>query len=294
MPFLTHFHPMTSTPFLRYQRLTSLSLALLICMSSVFGQTEDSNDSSNGAQMMEELVRLTMVPLADTPINFDGSFAYELTQSDQTTVGELRWGNSGKTIMWTDEFDKKGLYTLQLDPSKPLATLTMMNEEGHFLTSEMMTRANLWSENGTPPPFTKELKIDSRAEADTLLGYTCMKYRGKSGKEKVAIWIATESVNLSKENAYSLRTAWGHWLNSRVTSKVLRGLILRDGLPLKVEWGESQEDGRLPNVMTILTLNASAAYTLNAPQIWMHVPGRDINEVARELRDEKGAKDTKD
>ena len=46
--------------------------------------------------------------------------------------------------------------------------------------------------------------------------------------------------------------------------------------------------------MTILTLNASAAYTLNAPQIWMHVPGRDINEVARELRDEKGAKDTKD
>ena len=118
--------------------------------------------------MMEELVRLTMVPLADTPINFDGSFAYELTQSDQTTVGELRWGNSGKTIMWTDEFDKKGLYTLQLDPSKPLATLTMMNEEGHFLTSEMMTRANLWSEHGTPPPFTKELKIDSRAEADTL------------------------------------------------------------------------------------------------------------------------------
>ena len=76
-------------------------------MSNVFYQTEDSNDSDNGAQISEGLVRLTTVPFADTPLNFDGIFAYELTQFDQTTVGELRYGNSRKSIMWADAFDNK-------------------------------------------------------------------------------------------------------------------------------------------------------------------------------------------
>ena len=42
--------------------------------------------------MMEDLVRLTMVPLSDTPLEFEGNMVYELTQQGRTSVGELRWG----------------------------------------------------------------------------------------------------------------------------------------------------------------------------------------------------------
>ena len=65
--------------------------------------------------MMEELVRLTMVPMSDAPFEFQGNMAYELTQKGQTTIGELRWGQKGQHLMWTDALDK-GLYTVQLDP----------------------------------------------------------------------------------------------------------------------------------------------------------------------------------
>ena len=79
----------------------------------------------------------------------------------------------------------------------------------------------------------------------------------------------------------------------RAGADELHGLLLPEGLPLKVEWGIPDKDKNLPNALTTVTLNASASFTLNAPEIWMHVPGRDINEVARELRDQREAGEEK-
>ena len=44
--------------------------------------------------------------------------------------------------------------------------------------------------------------------------------------------------------------------------------------------------------MTTLTVNPAAAYELDAPALWMHVPGRDINQVARELKEAGEEKNT--
>ncbi|MEC8802766.1 MAG: hypothetical protein VXX32_03140, partial [Bacteroidota bacterium] len=118
-------------------------LCLTTSASLLHAQSEDPLPS--GAQMMEELVRLTMVPLSDAPLEFEGNLVYELTQQGRTSVGELRWGNDGKHLMWTDALDRKGLYNVQLDPARPLASLTMMNEEGSFLTPDMMKMARYWT-----------------------------------------------------------------------------------------------------------------------------------------------------
>ena len=63
---------------------------------------------------------------------------------------------------------------------------------------------------------------------------------------------------------------------------------------MKVEWGVPNQEGELPHAMTVATLNPAASFTLNAPEIFMHVPGRDINEVARELREKEEADSEKD
>ena len=39
--------------------------------------------------------------------------------------------------------------------------------------------------------------------------------------------------------------------------------------------------------MTTLTLNPAAAFELDAPALWMHIPGRDINQVAREMKEQQ-------
>ena len=276
---------MNLTPIVRW------AACALLCLTTnaslLFAQSEDGTPS--GAQMMEELVRLTMVPLSDAPLDFQGSMAYELTQKGQTTIGELRWGQKGQHLMWTDALDKKGLYTVQLDPSLPLASLTLMNDEGSFLTQDMMKLAQYWTEDGSPHPATRSFKRNDKAVADTLLGRPCVRHDAKLGKTRTSVWIATDDLNLSAAELSSLRAAWGHWLNARPNTAELHGLKLPEGLPLKVEWGLPDKDKSLPNAMSAVTLNASAAFTLNAPDIWMHVPGRDINEVARELRDQREA-----
>lgn len=241
---------------------------------------------------MEDLVRLTMVPLAKAPLTFEGNLVYELTSPRGTTMGELRWGNEGDCIMWTDALDKKGLYTVQLDPRQPLATLTMMNSEGHFMTPQMMTMATYWTAEGTPYPATRPLKLDRKAAPDTILGRACFKHDVKVGKERATLWMAQAADAADAAGAdtnASLRTAWSHWLRSRLASEALRGLILPEGVPMKVEWGVPNQDGELPHAMTVATLNPAASFTLNAPEIFMHVPGRDINEVARELLEQEGS-----
>ena len=266
-------------------------LCLMTSTSLLHAQSEDERPS--GAQMMEELVRLTMVPLADTPLEFEGNMAYELTQNGQTRIGELRWGDDGKRLMWTDALDRKGLYTVQLDPARPLASLTMMNEEGSFLTPDMMKMARYWTEEGIPHPATRTLKRNNKASPDTLLGRPCVRHDAKLGKARASVWVATEDLNLSDAQLAGLRATWSHWLNARAGADELHGLLLPDGLPLKVEWGLPNKDKSLPNAITAVTLNAATSYTLNAPEIWMLVPGRDINEVARELRDQREAGEKK-
>ena len=267
-------------------------LCLMTSASLLHAQSEDELPS--GAQMMEDLVRLTMVPLSDAPLEFEGNLVYELTQQGRTSVGELRWGNDGKHLMWTDALDRKGLYNVQLDPARPLASLTMMNEEGSFLTPDMMKMARYWTEEGTPHPATRTLKQNDKVAPDTLLGKPCVRHDAKLGKARASVWVATEDVNLSAAELANLRAAWGHWLNARPGADELHGLRLPEGLPLKVEWGMPDKDKNLPNALTTVTLNAAASYTLNAPEIWMHVPGRDINEVARELRDQREAGEKKE
>ena len=185
---------------------------------------------------------------------------------------------------------------MQLDPARPLASLTMMNEEGSFLTPDMMKMARYWTEEGTPHPATRTLKENDKVAPDTLLGKICVRHDVKLGKARASLWVATDDLDLSAEELANLRAAWSHWLNARTGAEVLQGLILPEGMPLKMEWGMPDKDKNknLPNALTTVTLNAAASYTLNAPEIWMHVPGRDINEVARELRDQREAGEKKE
>ena len=55
---------------------TVLTMSLFV---PVFVRAQDAPPS--GAQMMEDLVRLTMVPLAEEPLTFEGHLACELSRS---------------------------------------------------------------------------------------------------------------------------------------------------------------------------------------------------------------------
>jgi len=41
--------------------------------------------------------------------------------------------------------------------------------------------------------------------------------------------------------------------------------------------------------MEVVTLNVAATFSLDAPQVWMQVPGRDINQVAKEMKEKAEA-----
>lgn len=266
-----------------------LAGGLVLLSLVVQAQSDDAPLVPTGAQMMEELTRLTMVPLAEEPLTFEGHLAFSLTQSGHSSVGEMRWGNHGQRIMWTDDLYKQGWHTVLLAPDQPLATLKLENAEGHFMTPDMMKMARYWTEEGLPLAPKHPLKLNRKVAPDTLLGMACMRHDVKVGQERAFMWVAAGTTQVEPEALQGLREAWFHWLNSRTASEVLRGLILPEGVPLKVEWGVAEKGEPLPHSMSTLTLNASSDHSLNAPEIWMQVPGRDINEVARELRETQEA-----
>ena len=156
----------------------------------------------------------------------------------------------------------------------------------------MMKMARYWTEEGTPirphAPSSETTRL-----ARHFAWTPCVRHDAKLGKARASVWVATEDLNLSDAQLAGLRAAWSHWLNARAGADELHGLLLPDGLPLKVEWGLPKKEKSLPNALKAVTLNAAASYTLNAPEIWMLVPGRDINEVARELRDQREAGEEK-
>jgi hypothetical protein len=261
----------------------ALSIGLSLALTS-WAQIPELSSKGTGAEMMTELMRLTMVPLAEEPLAFRGHLAYELTRSGQTSVGEMRWDPEGGALLWTDALDSQGQYTVQLSPSQPLATLALKTNEGIFMTEQMMQMAGYWSEDNEP----RGVKAEKNAEPTEVMGKVCTPWSGKEGKSRVTLWMADVSqFNWSESEINAARNATASWLHSQPNTPVLRNLELPAGVPLKADWGVPAEDGALPFSMQVLTLNPSAPFTLDAANVWMHVPGRDINQVAKEMKEQK-------
>ena len=251
-------------------------------------QTPEQPASMTGAEMMEELMRLTQMPLADAPLSFEGHLACNVTQGGRTTVGEIRWESEQGILMWTDQLDRQGNYTLVKGPDSPLANVSLENQEGAFMSPQMMTMAGYWSEE--EPAAPRILKADKKLEALEVMGHPCLGHSGKEGKERVVVWVADVSAfEFNPDQLVAFRAAFSGWMQYRPQT-VLRNLDLPAGVPLKVEWGIAEDDGALPNAMELVTLNVAAQFKLDAPNLWMQVPGRDINQVAKEMKEKADAK----
>lgn len=262
---------------------------LTLCwFGTIHAQTPEQRTGLTGGEMMEELIRLTQVPLADAPLSFQGHLACNLTQGGRTTVGEIRWEPEQGILMWTDQLDRQGNYTILKGPDSPLATVSMKNQEGAFMSPQMMTMAGHWSEEAPAAPRT--LKADKKLEALEVMGHPCLAFSGKEGKDRVVVWVAdVDAFELNVDQLDAFRNAFIGWMQYRAQT-VLRNVILPAGVPLKVEWGMADDSGTLPYAMELVTLNAAAQFNLDAPNLWMSVPGRDINQVAKELQEKGGKK----
>jgi hypothetical protein len=260
----------------------------LMAVWNVHAQTPDLKNDVSGAEMMEELIRLTQIPLADTPLSFQGHLACNVTRGSRTTVGEIRWESDYGMLMWTDQVDRRGQYSLLKSSDSPLAMLNLENQEGSFMTAQMMEMAGYWSEDGPSTPRT--LKTDKKLEPAEVMEHTCTAYSGKEGKDRVVIWVADASeFKLKPHELEALRNAFSNWMNYR-PDHVLRNVSLPAGVPLKLQWGVADENGNLPNAMELVTLNVAAQFKLDAPNLWMQVPGRDINQVAKEMKEKAASK----
>ncbi|MDA0940233.1 MAG: hypothetical protein O2990_04465 [Bacteroidetes bacterium] len=270
---------MNLTAFLR-PVFTGLTLCWVGAMHS---QTPDLKNDVTGAEMMEELMRLTQMPLADAPLSFQGHLACNVTQGGRTTVGEIRWESEQGILMWTDQLDRQGNYTLVKGPDSPLATVSLENQEGAFMSPQMMTMAGYWSEE--EPATPRILKADKKLEAIEVMGHPCLAFSGKEGKDRVVVWVAdVNAFEFNPDQLAAFRAAFSGWMQYR-PQRVLRNVILPEGVPLKVEWGIADDSGTLPHAMELVTLNAAAQFNLDAPNLWMQVPGRDINQVAKEMKE---------
>lgn len=273
--------------------LTALLRPVLICLTLgwvgiAIAQTPEQPASMTGAEMMEELIRLTQIPLAEAPLTFQGHLAYNLTRGTRTTVGEIRWESEHGMLMWTDQLDRRGQYSLRKSSDSPLATINLEYQEGSFMTAQMMEMAGFWSEKAPAAP--RPLKADKKLESLEVMGHPCVAYSRKEGKDRVVVWVAAaDAFELNADQLDAFRAAFSGWMQYRPQT-VLRNLDLPAGVPLKVEWGIAADDGALPNALELVTLNAAAQFTLDAPNLWMQVPGRDINQVAKEMKEKAEAK----
>ncbi len=271
-----------------YSRLGLLVGAALTLHAVGVAQTPDLSNNLSGAEMMEELIRLTQVPLGDAPLDFKGHLAYQITRGAKSGLGELRWAQDELRLMWTDHIELQGQYTLLKDSDSPLATVHLLNHEGSFMSPEMMVVAGYWSEESSVS--RREMKKDKKSSESPIMSHLCEAFVGKEGKERVVVWLAPVfAAPLTPDEYQAYRKAFEGWMDCR-PDRVLRNIDLPEGLPLKVEWGIPDDVGNLPSAMEVVTLNPGSEYVLDATQIWMSVPGRDINQVAKEMK-EKAAQE---
>ena len=273
--------------------LTALLRTILTCLTLgwvgiAIAQTPEQPASMTGAEMMEDLIRLTQVPLSEAPLSFQGHLACNVTQGGKTTVGEIRWESEQGILMWTDQLDRQGNYTLVKGPESPLANVSLENQEGAFMSPQMMTMAGYWSEEAPAAP--RPLKVDKKLESLEVMGHPCVAYSSKEGKDRVVVWVAdSDAFEFNVDQLDAFRNAFSGWMQYRPQT-VLRNLTLPAGVPLKVEWGVADDDGVFPNAMEVVTLNVAAQFKLDAPNLWMQVPGRDINQVAKEMKEKAASK----
>lgn len=252
----------------------------LFTQSTTWAQTptELSQDLDGGA-MMEELIRLTMLPLAEEALTLRGLASIQRTAGSQATSAEFRWDDNG-ALAWTDDLALANQWNLWV-PGQTVATFNVETREGSFWPELMMAQGGLTSE----PPLERVRMKPTKSEATKVLcGHECIPYEGKVGKDRAVVWMVpagTEFLAEPAANAY--RQAFSRWLESRVNTPVLQAMDLPDGIPLSVAWGA--KDLGLSQSMDVLGVFPKARLTLDAPSILMLVPGRDINQVAKEFKE---------
>jgi len=240
--------------------------------------TELSQDLDGGA-MMEELIRLTMLPLAEETLTLRGLASIQQTTGSPATNAEFRWDDNG-VLAWTDDLAFANQWNLWV-PGQTVATFNVATQEGSFWPELMMTQGGLAA---NPPLERVRMKPTKNEATKVLCGHECIPYEGKVGKDRAVVWVVpagTEFLAEPAANAY--RQAFSRWLETRVNTPVLQAMDLPEGIPLSVAWGA--KDQELTQQVEVLGVFPKARFTIEAPSILMLVPGRDINQVAKEFKE---------
>lgn len=236
-----------------------------------------TNQQMSGGEMMTELVRLTMVPLAESPILMRGMASFEFQSSGKTTLGEFRW-NENDQLLWTDDVTLRSQMSLWMEDQK-LAAYNLETQQGSFWPEAMVDGSGLL------PSSSERITLKaSKTESNLQFrDWTCLPYEGKLDKDRVMVWMAEEEVaGFDAAMASAYREAFMKWARLRVGHPVVQRILITEGIPVALSWGTKEG---LTSHMKVVDLSTKARVEIDAPNILMLVPGRDINQVAREYKE---------
>jgi len=180
-----------------------------------------TNQQMSGGEMMTELVRLTMVPLAESPLLMRGMASFEFQSRGKTTLGEFRW-NENDQLLWTDDVTLRSQMSLWMEDQK-LAAYNLETQQGSFWPEAMVDGSGLL-------PSTSEritLKASKTESNLQFRDWTCLPYEGKLDKDRVMVWMAEEEVAAYGKWAITSHMRTKQWTDkwSSTISTALKRLV---------------------------------------------------------------------
>jgi hypothetical protein len=252
---------------------TLITFLLVATQVSSQEQKVDSakNDRLNSLSL--EIANLTRTPLGEGDLILKQWVQFTVEVKGRSKSGRIHFSEEDSTVVWFDDVARSTSFFYRSTPTSPIVTISTKSNQGTELTQDMMMAMGFLRDGQEPTRF----EILDEAPELEILGRLCTAATSEITEENTDVttfWVCKKS-GLKKDERRMIKRAIDTWCSNQTSHNRIQSSQLQEDWSIL---GVSEEGFEF----RILDWGADGDFALALDQIMVNVPGRDLNQIAKE------------
>jgi hypothetical protein len=256
----------------------SIFILLALCLSiPTIAQDTTKTETTTRKRvpnLTEEIANLTRTPLGEGDLRLELWIQYTVEERGRTRSGRIYFSDESTAIAWIDDLARPKSFFFRASPTEPIITVIPSINQGTQLTESMMKAMGFISDS------SEQVKYSSGEDAaiSQILGRECLGASCESDGKVWTMWTCGKS-EIKREERGTVSRGVEIWALNQTTINPIKSAIIEEGAFVLGFDSEGYE-------FRVLDWGFEGDFVIALDNIMVNVPGRDLNQVAKEYVEE--------
>jgi hypothetical protein len=259
------------------RRILNIIIAVLLTLSyspnslaQVETDTTTTTKRKRVPNLMQEIANLTRTPLGEGDLRLKLWMQYTIEERGGTRSGRVYFSENDPAIAWIDNLSRPKSFFYRASPDSPIVTVVPSIKQGTQLSENMMVAMGFISEEIDPIEYT----VNKDAATLDILGRECEGAVYSDASKPMTMWYCGKS-EFKREERDVVWRGVGVWARNQTTIEPIKSALIEEG---QFVLGFDKADYKF----RVLDWGMDGDFVIALDEIMVNVPGRDLNQVAKE------------